>query len=388
MPLVPTLLVLALFAGVHLRYLQIQRAENSFYLFSRQVGRGEFAEAQGNIENAIRLTPNNAHYLSNAALLHARMSLPDFDFAGYRKPQLAQEETANLTRAAEYYRQVLELNRYDDHACHNLGWIYWLMQQPEEALLYLRRAVSLDESMPLYHISLGILYEYGDRRQDAYGEYARAIRLSPGVTESRFFREFRERFRTQADALVDEVITSLEDEVRRGAGPIVKARLGKLQLDRHPDRAADLLREATLGLSNLSRPWTNLGLWYEQRADFEQARRSYRKALFIDSNDVTAIVGLARYYEQRQQEQDAINTYRRAVGSWLGQMSDHSGRVRRIYVARFTVRNDVLPGGLLAYTSPFFDKAATCARISAFFEKAGKQELAAYYERLGKEYDP
>ncbi len=182
------------------------------------------------------------------------------------------------------------------------------------------------------------------------------------------------------------MIAEFQEQVRRGAGPTVKAKLGKLALERQPELAAQVLKEATGQLSNLTRPWINLGTLYEQQGADDQAELSYRKSVFIDGGEPAVLLLLASFYDRRQRTPEAINYYRRAIQGWIDQTSVHFGRVRRIYVSRYTVREDVIPAGFNTYTNPAFDIDGACARLSALYRQQGNETLAEQYEKLRKEY--
>lgn len=382
-PYLPALAALLLLAGAHLKYLQFQRVEGQFYSFTQQVGRGDLEAARASIEAAAASRPDNAHYLSNAALLRERELRRGFDFAGFARPALNAEEQQHVEAAIRLYRRVLELNPYDDHACHNLGWLYWLAQRRPEALDYLSRAVTLDGDFPLYRISLGLVREYGGEQAEADAEYAQALRSSPSVADSPFFLELRRRAPERAERLITGAITYFEGQ----PGTTAKAKLGRLYLDRDHERATRLLEEAVKDSPSLSRPWANLAYLYELRGDAARAERSYRKALFIDQ-DVQTISRLGNLYERQQRTQEAAGQYRWAINTWRNQSTVHASRVRRIYHSRFTLRDDIIPRGLSIYTSPAFEMVKTCERLAVMLRQAGNQDAAAFYEKLAREYAP
>jgi tetratricopeptide (TPR) repeat protein len=306
-----------------------------------------------------------------------------FDFAGFAQPALNAEEQRHVETAIRLYRRVLELNPYDEHACHNLGWLYWLAQRRPDALDHLSRAVALDGDFPLYRISLGLVREYGGVQAEADEEYAQALRSSPSVADSPFFLELRRRAPERAERLITGAITYFEGQ----PGTTAKAKLGRLYLDRDPERATRLLEEAVKDSPSLSRPWANLAHLYELRGDAARAERSYRKALFIDQ-DVQTISRLGNLYERQQRTQEAAGQYRWAVNTWRNQSTVHASRVRRIYHSRFTLRDDIIPRGLSVYTSPAFEMVKTCERLAVMLRQAGDQDAAAFYEKLAREYAP
>jgi tetratricopeptide (TPR) repeat protein len=388
LPLAFTLVALVALTGVHLRYVRMMKAEEFLRVFISDLHDRHFADAQQKIENSLKLSPNNAHYLSNAGLLHERMLQRSFDFESFRNPQLGDADSAHIKTAIEFYKRALELNPYDDHTAHNLGWLSWLVNQRQDAFNYLQRATDISGDIPLYHISLGLLREYTGDFDAAYKEYAQAIRISPGVVDSQFFMDLRSRSPAQAEKIVNDLIGEFQEQVQRGGGPTVKAKLGKLLLDRQPDAAERVLQEATAALSNLSRTWTNLGWLYEQRGEGNRAELSYKKAIFIDGGETQVFFRLGKYYDDKQRTQDAINFYRRAVQSWIDPLSLHASRVRRIYASRSAVRDDVIPKGFSAYTNPALDFDWTCERLATLYRQTGNPAQAEQYEKLRKEYVP
>lgn len=367
------------FAAIHLSYRDKQKAENLLNSFVRHLERDELAPAHDDIGRAVALDPQNAHYLANQALLEERALQRRFVFGDFRDPQLTAEQRSHVENAVGSYRRALTLNPEDDFVYHNLGWLYWLLRQKQQAFDCLRRAASLDNTVPLYHVSLGLLHEYSGEGSAAAQEYAAALQLSPGLLDSPFFQELQRRAPAQAEQIVLDSIASLEGQLRRAQTPVLKAALGRLYLSREPERAAALLQEATLELPNLYRPWFNLGYLYELRGDGRQMELCYKKSIFLNGGEVLPPFRLAKYYDQHQRADEAIRYYRQAVNGWLNQASAHAGRVRRIYLSWFTVHDDIIPQGLLFYLNPDFDLAGTCRRLSELYRQIGDEKLADYY---------
>src|ERR1700749_1243997 len=213
LPLGLMLLALLALVAVQVRFLSVRSAENSLNSFINHLGHSEFGQAQNEIEKAVSISPQNAHYLSNEALLQERMLQSRFDFNRLRNPELSAEQRQHVERAVELYQQVLKLNPSDDFAYHNLGWLYWLLQEKQSAFQALSRAISIDYSVSLYHISAGLLREYSDDAQGAEHEYVQALELSPGLLDSRFFAELRQRAPAQAQQIVADSIAGLEKQL-------------------------------------------------------------------------------------------------------------------------------------------------------------------------------
>lgn len=385
LPLGLMLIALLAFVGIHVRYRRVREAENSLSSFIRHLGRSEFSQAQSEIDKAVSISPQNAHYLANQALLHERALQSEFEFDRWRNPELGAEQRRHVEEAIRQYQQVLELNPSDDFVYHNLGWLYWLLQDKQRAAECLHKALSIDYSVPLYHVSNGLLHEYTDDLQGAAGEYALALQMSPGLLDSRFYAELRQRAPEASRQIVADSIARLEEQLGGADNPMLKAKLGKLYLPEQPDKARPLLEAAATQLPNLYRSWFNLGYAYELQGDEQQMERCYQKSSFINRLEALPHFRLGAYYDRQGRPNDAIRYYRLALNARSGQTSAHSTRVRRIYLSNYTVRDDIMPHGLFTYLSPDFDLRWTYSRLSELYRQTGDAQSADQYRQRAAE---
>lgn len=379
------LLALLAFVGIHVRYLRVREAEDALLYFIGHLGRSEFGQAQSEIERAVSISPQNAHYLSNEALLHERALQSDFEFDRWRNPQLDAEQRRHVEEAIRRYQQVLELNPGDDFVYHNLGWLYWLLQDKPQAAECLRRAISIDYSVPLYHVSSGLLDEYTDDMPSAAREYALALQMSPGLLDSRFYAELQRRAPEAARQILADSIARLEGQLGGADDPMLKAKLGKLYLPEQPAKALPLLQAAATQLPNLYRSWFNLGYAYELLGQEQQMELCYQKSSYINRLEALPHLRLAAYYDRQGRPHDAIRYYRLALTARSGQTSFHSTRVRRIYLSNYTVRDDIIPRGMLTYLSPDFDLPAAYSRLSELSRQTGDARSADQYRQRAEE---
>jgi tetratricopeptide (TPR) repeat protein len=383
--LVPTALALCLWACASVEHARERRAESDFQVFTSRLAQQQYPDAQGGIERAAALSPRNAYYLAGRGLLLARLSRRKFDAAAFleRRLTLGEGEQQELEAAARHYRQALALNPLDDGHHHNLGWLYALRQQRDEALRSFRQAVSIDGSVALYRISLGLLREQGGEHEEARREYGRAALLSPDILDSQFFRDFTRRSPEDAGRIISECISHLEGQLRESPSPILKGKLGKFYLHANSlGEAAAVLREALAELPNLPRPWRNLAAVYERQGDEAAMRACYRKAAFLDAGDALSWSKLGRLHDRLHDKQRATAAYASAVNGWMNMASEHARRASRIYRARAVVNDDVVPHGLLAYCGPALDVSEICLRLAELYAEAGDTTQAAYYEAL------
>lgn len=389
--LMPTALVLLLWAFASAESVKEQQAESDFQLFSSHLAQKQYPAARGDIERAVARAPRNAYYLASQGLLLARLSQRNFDSASFlgNRLTLGEEELKGLDAAARLYQQSVAMNPLDDGHHHNLGWLYALRRQREQALRSFQQAISIDSSIALYHVSLGLLREQGGEQEEACVEYGRAVRLSPDILDSQFFRDFTERLPGAAGRVVSESISRIEGQLRESPSPILRGKLGKLYLHANAsEKASAVLREAITELPSLSGPWRNLAVIYEGQGDEAAMRECYRRAALLNADDTLSWAKLGHLHDRSHNRRDAINSYARAVSGRLNVASEHAERASRIYRARFVIPDDVVPNGFLAYCSPALNISEICRRLAQLYEEEGDSTRSAYYERLSAELTP
>jgi len=383
---IPFLAALLLLSAAHVRLRRTWRAEIALRSSINSINQGEFQRARQQLGAALQLDPNNAHYHSHLAILQERTLGRGIEPFTPERPTFDEDQLKHLRAAVQSYETTLRLNPSDDAAYHNLGWLNWFMGQNEQAIECVQKAIELDGTSYLYHISLGLLRELREDKAAAFSQYGTALYLSPGLLDSRFFRDLRRRWPEEVEGLIASTTLKLEAKLRDRFDPLVAAKLGRLYMQRQPDRALALLDAATRALPNLSRPWANLGRLYQLHGDKSWMRECYEKSVFIDGSDTLSWYRLGGYYEELNRTQDAARCYERAVNISLNPDSSHSGRVRRIYLSRYTLFDDVIPRGLLSYTGANINLPAACRRLSEIYLAAGDEERARHFAELGQKY--
>ena len=377
-----TLVVLVAFCGLQWRLIARQQAESKLTSSINNLDRGEFDRAENDLAVANRITPDNAQYLAHQAIAGERSLNLDFDYARFNGLKLGATEIQRLKPAIDAYKQVVRLNPADDFAYHNLGWLYWLSNQKNDAFDAMKKANAIDNNVPLYHISLGIFYEYEGNVQAARGEYVRALQISPGLLDSRFFHNLQRRSNEEGEAIRRETISMLETDLRAHSSPVTKAKLGKLHLSDSPGKAFALLKEASYELPGLYKPWLSLGAMYDSLGDKDQAEACYKRGQFLSGNDSSASLKLAEFYDKNNRYEEAANYYRLSHSAFLRLASFHANKVRRIYISNATKRNDVIPQGLLYYLYPEIDIYSLTSRLAEMYLKAGNIEQANRYREM------
>jgi tetratricopeptide (TPR) repeat protein len=381
---IPFLIALVLLIVVNVQVRQRWAAEEELRSAMDNMRQSQWQPALQSLETANKQDPANAYYYSNLALVHERMAGHSIEPFTLEHPAFSEDEMGHLRAAVQSYQNTLRLNPSDDAAQHNLAWLYWFLRDDNQAIEHAQRAVELDRSSYLYHVSLGLLHELSGDKAAAFADYETAVYLSPGLLDSRFFRDLRRRSPNEVHAMIDEVTAKLETRLQNGFDPPVAGRLGRLYMQPQPQRSLDLLSAAITALPNLSRPWANLGRLYELRGDKQRMKECYERALFLDGSQSLAWYRLGSYYEELNQPQEAARCYERAVNAALKPDSNHFLVVRRIYVSGYAVPDDVVPEGLLSYIAANLDLPEVCRRLAGIYSATGNAERAKYFAELGE----
>jgi tetratricopeptide (TPR) repeat protein len=316
----------------------------------------DLVAAHRDIDTAISLCPSNAVYLSQLALLYDRETGRHFDASLVTDMDVRQR--ALSIKAATLYGQALSIVPTDDLWLHNMGWLYWYDGEPSEAERCLRRSIALEPTIPLYHVSLGLMAEANGDRGVSASEFRTAILLNPGLLDSMFYKDLSRR-RPEAQQWVEEAAHELEHSSDR-LSTAQMAKLGRLYL--HLGRlkeARQLLATVTNEHPTFSRAWLTRGDVERISGETAQARESYRKAHYIDPQDASILYRLAETSEVSDSAQ-SVSYYRRAMSRYRAGQSTHKSFWLYWQPA---ASDDVVPEGLLMYVSPELNVARACAAI-------------------------
>ena len=391
--------MLVVFACAIWKHQSVVKAASEFREFSAQMNKEEYIGAVRPIEEATLLRPDNAQFHAGEGLLRVRMLGQTFQISHFLAPERepGEGEVGEINLAADSFKRALALNPKDDLYHHNLGWLFVSLGQPEGASACFQRAAEIDPGNELYRISLGLLHEHLDRKEEALNEYLTAVVLSPGIVDSEFFRDLRERFPTRSENLVTEAIRRLEDQLGHLDSPITRAKLGKLYLYKGKfEQSLSMLAEASKHLPRMPLVWFNLGLISEAREDYEEMIRCFNMSTLMDSRGASPLLHLGDHYYREYVRSgwktdftsalldDAMTCYERGIENWLNAPSAHAERASMLYRSVSRPNDDVIPTGFLHYLSPHIDTAKLSSKLSELYKQRGDQQLARRFEEAGK----
>jgi tetratricopeptide (TPR) repeat protein len=135
-----------------------QAARAHFYLGVAYDLQGEYNQAQGHYEAAVKLKPDFPEALGNLGLI--------------------LERKGQFTAAITDYGRALDLRPDDVGTLVNLGAALAMQGKYEDAIAEYRKAVELEPTTPALHLGLAGVLQRAGRKDEAQQEFAEADRLS------------------------------------------------------------------------------------------------------------------------------------------------------------------------------------------------------------------
>lgn len=179
-----------------------------------------------------------------------------------------------------------------------LGDIYKIFNKPDRAILYYKKASSINSKDTDVHLRLARAYEQVNDYNSALKEYDIAL---AGSSES------------------DEILNSLENiwqkkvdefpndaEAHANLGVVFQKQL------RYSEALAEYRKAETLNPSNLNTK-INIATLYQEQQKFDQAINTYNAILAIQPYNVKVLVYKAECLKALKKNEDAINLYKTAL---------------------------------------------------------------------------
>lgn len=292
--------------------------------------------------------PENALSIAKKGLEHERELNIHF------KQDMTRTQQDSLVKVLQLFQRANELSPSDAMFQHNLGWLYWSIEQKDSAYIYLSRAVRTEPNIALYHISKGLIEESIGNEAEAFAAFKRAILLSPDIVDSPFFNDLKERNPLAAEKLLRDISDDLLQRLAVRYSSIIDAKSGKLLLSiGETEQAYKKFVHVTQFHPNLSRPWFYLGLIEQKRKNYEAMKNYYKKCLFLSPFDHLPLFAFATYYKNINDISKYESYQKAAEKAWENKRSVHSSQSKRQYFLE-TNKDDVIPNGLLDYITPSF----------------------------------
>ena len=151
------------------------------------------------------------------------------------------------------YKKILEINPEDSFTCSNVAHIYIFLNEYNEALIYINRAIDLNPDNDGFYVNRGSIFANIGQHEKAIKDYNRAIEINP-----------------------------ISVIALNNRGNIYA------QLNRYEEAIADFSSALKLQPDSASL-YVNLGIALSNSGNFEKAHQNLNKALELDSSNLPAL---------------------------------------------------------------------------------------------------
>jgi tetratricopeptide (TPR) repeat protein len=316
---------------------------------------GAYEKALSCFQEAGKYDGDNAIYQAYTALAMARNAGSTISIEDVLSDSYSFDAASNgwVDSSIQYYLRAFSLNE-DDLFLHNTGWLYFVKGDSTKAQEYLKKAAAMDPNIALYHVSLGLMYEKSRYHEKALSEYSTAIRLSPDILDSDFFKSLKKRTPVVADSAMSYARQGLESFLTIKPDVKMQAKLAKIYLNSGREQEAyALLGSVTEKLPNLNRPYIYMGDIYGARGDRPKMLEYYWLGAKTDPTDFLGDVKLGNYYKACGDTTKAAELFKAGYYKWTTIFPEYSTKTAIIYRLKRSIQNAVFPQDMLQYIKSF-----------------------------------
>lgn len=218
----------------------------------------------GGIYRRLKQYENSIEVLKEALKLNQKVDQVNYNLGFTYKFMEKYDE------AVDCFESVIQANPTDVLAYNHLGTIYQKRGENQKAIQTFLKALKVDRNHPILHLNLAKSYEQENQIANAIAEYEAALRSKPGWK----------------DAISD---------------------YSKLLLSLNKTKEAKELVTQALSVDpqNVSMHST-MGKIYHLQSDYENSTGEYKKALAIDPNYKSALIGISEALEDNGNAVQAI----------------------------------------------------------------------------------
>ncbi len=289
----------------------------------------------------------------------------------------------SLALSLKHFLTALKKVPNDDEILHNVAWLHFALNEIDLAKKYVNRSIELIPFNSTYQVSSVLIHLQNSEIEESGNSLGKALRYSPSLLESRFYKVFSSKYPEIAERAKQIAIKGLEDQIRDDNSLILKARLARLLMDDEPERAMEILREVSIKLPNLNRPWVYMAYLENARGNATQTEAYFNKALFYNKYDALAMLYVGNIYRSAGNDKKAVQYYKSALKQYKTQRmpaSAHNAGIDKMdNIPTLNFLND-----LVYNLKPEPDATEVFAYLAAFHQE--DEELNLYYKNLSIKY--
>jgi len=221
----------------------------------------------------------------------------------------------NYDQALFAYRKALEINPLlsEMRIYHNIGYIFSLKGEHQQAILYYSRAIFLKENYALAYYNRGCIYKILREYDKAIGDFSKAIEYNPDEAEAYNNRGAMYAVGRQIDSAIADFTKAIELKPNEARYYINRASSysDKSEYDKGIE---DCTRAIELDPNRYEDAYSNRGRIYSSKGKFDlneyfHALADFDKALEIDLNSSGAWLGKGNAHAELGQIDEAIKAF-------------------------------------------------------------------------------
>jgi protein O-GlcNAc transferase len=236
---------------------------------------------------------------------------------GMFEDALGHHQAGRLSEAEQLYRRILSADARHADSLHLLGLIASQTGHVGDAVELIRRAIAIGNH-PTYHSSLGNVFHFDGKHDEAVACYQRALDLNPNFAEACNNLGTVYQMQGKLDAAIacyERALILKPDYVEAHNG------LGSALTSQGKSRQAAACFEQALALRpDYADALTNLGNTLKAEGKLDAAAALHERALFLKPDCYVACNNLGAIRELQGRFDEAVTLYERA----LAQVPDYA----------------------------------------------------------------
>jgi putative PEP-CTERM system TPR-repeat lipoprotein len=265
--------------------------------------------------------PGAYYYLGLSHLLKGHLEQATSEF--YRviniRPEMIQArlllavthlKNKRLVEAEKETLKALDIDEKNAFAHNLLGSIYLALGKNDQAMREFDRAIELDPTLVDAHIKKGAFNLLSGDKEKAEEEFVNAVKIAPELLNSRIIlAQYYIRSKDYENA-----IKTLKDGIKENPNDaILYNMIGAAYLGmKDVTKATQYFEKAKISNPEFFLPYFNLALLYWNQGDKERAIEEYQKVLDIDSDNISALLMIAKILETEKRDEEALSYYLKA----------------------------------------------------------------------------
>jgi len=264
----------------------------------------------GNMYYAQKEYKESETYYRKSVETNDRYPIYKQNLAGSLEAQADQlNADSELKEAEKHYLEAVAFDNSADR-WNKVGNFYYNLKQWNEALGCYEKAISINNSNPVFYENSGLVYENLSKQTEAEQSYLKALELDK--ESGHYFNRLGVFYYNQK--MYDKSVTYYKEALEREPKQPVYFEnicLSYEQMNQFDE--AIYYYELALQINQNAKYFNAIGLIYFNRNQYDQAITNYRQAIALDENNGVFLTNLGMALVYSNQKEDAFDVFQKAV---------------------------------------------------------------------------